>query len=168
VESLDSTVGIVAAAAGVLAVLALLTAVGLAFRLRRLRAAQRLVLAEHGERDLVGHAAATQRRVDQLSVDIEGISAALEARIEEAERRLDGSVSKTAVLRYDAFNESTGRQSSSVALLDDDGNGVVVSAILQREQARVYAKPIAGGTSELELSPEEREAMRIAWEGRER
>ena len=57
-------------------------------------------------------------------------------------------VSKTAVLRYDAFNETSGRQSSTVALLDDLDNGVVITAILQRDQARVYAKPIVGGRSE--------------------
>ena len=68
------------------------------------------------------------------------------------------------MLRYDAFNETSGRQSSSVALLDEHGNGVVISAILQREQARVYAKPLRGGGSELELSPEELEAIRIAEE----
>lgn len=167
-DSLDSTVGIVALASGLLAFLALLVALRATLRLRRVQAAQRLVLGEHGERDLVQHAVDTQRRVDELSAGIEGISSALGARIEEAEQRLDGSVSKTAVLRYDAFNESTGRQSSSVALLDDGGNGVVLSAILQREQARVYAKPIAGGSSELELSPEELEALRIAREERER
>lgn len=165
-DSLDSTVGIVALASGLVAFGALLLALRATLRLRRLRAAQRLVLGEHGERDLVEHAAGTQRRVEELTAGIERISGALGARIDEAERRLDGSVSKTAVFRYDAFNESTGRQSSSVALLDDDGNGVVLSAILQREQARVYAKPIAGGSSELELSPEELEALRMAREGR--
>lgn len=167
-DSLDSTVGLVALGSAAVAFLALLVALRATLRLRRLRAAQRLVLGEHGERDLVQHAADTQRRVDELSAGIEGISSALGSRIEDAERRLDGSVSNTAVLRYDAFNESTGRQSSSVALLDSGGNGVVLSAILQREQARVYAKPIAGGSSELELSPEELEALRIAREGRER
>jgi hypothetical protein len=84
--------------------------------------------------------------------------------MDETERRLDGAVTRAAVIRYDAFNESTGRQSSSVALLDVHGNGVVLSAILQREQARVYAKPVRGGESDLELSPEEREALQVAEE----
>lgn len=164
-ESLDSTVGIVALASGLIALIALVLALVLALRLRRVRSDQRLVLGERGEQDLVEHAAATGRRVDELSAGIDQVSRALFARLAEAERRLDGAVSNTAVLRYDAFNESTGRQSSSVALLDDGGNGVVLSAILQREQARVYAKPIAGGSSQLELSPEELEALRIAQEG---
>ena len=74
-------------------------------------------------------------------------------------------MSKTAVLRYDAFNETSGRQSSTVALLDDHDSGVIVSAILQREQARVYAKPVIDGRSPLELSPEELEAMERARRG---
>ncbi len=89
------------------------------------------------------------------------------ARLTAAEDRLDASVSKTAVLRYDAFNETSGRQSSTVALLDDLDNGVVISAILQREQARVYAKPIVDGHSSLDLSPEELAAMQQARRGPE-
>ena len=84
------------------------------------------------------------------------------ARIAAAEQRLDATVSKTAVLRYDAFNETSGRQSSTVALLDDHDNGVIITAILQRDQARVYAKPIVGGRSSLDLSPEELAAMEQA------
>jgi hypothetical protein len=60
------------------------------------------------------------------------------------------------------MGEMTGRQSSSVALLDSNGNGVVMSSILHREQARLYAKQIVGGRSELELSPEEQQALQTA------
>jgi hypothetical protein len=164
VESLDSTTGIVALAAAGVAVIALLVATSAALRMRRLRAAQKAVIGEHGSEDLVVHGLRSRERVDELERTIEEISETLAERMAGAERRLDGSVSRVGVLRYDAFNESTGRQSSSIALLDDRADGVVISAILQREQARVYAKPIVAGDSELELSPEEREAMRIAVE----
>jgi hypothetical protein len=164
VESLDSTAGIVAVAAAGVAVIALLVATSAALRMRRLRAAQKAVLGEGGSEDLVVHGLRSRERVDELERTIEEISETLAERMAGAERRLDGSVSRVGVLRYDAFNESTGRQSSSIALLDDRDDGVVISAILQREQARVYAKPISSGESELELSPEEREAMRIAVE----
>lgn len=163
-EGLDSTAGIVAVAAAGVAVLALALAAVSMLRIRRLRSAQRAVLGESGSADLVAHGAETRRRVEQLGLGIEEIATGLYERMEAAEQRLDGSVSRTAVIRYDAFNESTGRQSSSVALLDERRNGVVLSAILQREQARVYAKPIVAGESELELSPEEREAIRLAEE----
>lgn len=163
-EGLDSTAGVVALAAAGVAVAALAVATWALLRLRRLRADQTLLLGERGEQDLVAHAASVERRVNELGGALEGVSRALEGRLTAAERRLDGSVSRTAVVRYDAFNETSGRQSSTVALLDDLDNGVVLSAILQREQARVYAKPIRSGTSPLELSPEEDEAIRTARE----
>lgn len=161
-DSLDSTVGIVALAAVAVALLAVVVAVSAMMRLRRLRAEQRLVLGEHGDRDVIEHAADVERRVDELQAGIDSVSRVLFDRLGEAEQRLDGSVSRTAVVRYDAFNESSGHQSSSVAMLDDRGNGVVFSAILQREQARVYVKPVAAGASTLELSPEERQALEQA------
>jgi hypothetical protein len=74
-------------------------------------------------------------------------------------------VTHFAVIRYDAMNEMTGRQSSSVALLDGRRNGVVFSSILHRDQARLYAKQVVGGRSELELSPEEQEAVEAALRG---
>jgi hypothetical protein len=164
VDGLDSTVGYVAMGAAALALIALLLCLTMAMRLRRVRNDQRLVLGERRE-DLVEHAAALTRRVAELQDQLEAEGDATAARLADAERRLDGSISKTAVVRYDAFNETSGRQSSTVALLDDRDNGVLVSAILQREQARVYAKPVVGGRSALELSPEEAEAMERARRG---
>ena len=163
-EGLDSTAGIVAIAAAGVAIVALALAGVALLRIRRLRRAQRQVLGEGEATDLIAHGVETRRRVEELDAGIDEIAKTLFERMQVAEGRLDGSVSRTAVLRYDAFNESTGRQSSSVALLDSAHNGVVLSAILQRDQARVYAKPIVNGTSELELSPEEREAVRMAEE----
>ena len=72
-----------------------------------------------------------------------------------AEARIDGCVTYRSLVRYDAYGEMSGRQSSSVALLDASRSGVVLSSILHRENARVYVKQIVGGRSELELSPEE-------------
>ena len=163
-DELSSTTGIVALAAAGAAVLALLGCFILAMRLRRLRADQRLVLGERRE-DLVAHAARLSRRVAEVQDSVAAESVRLGERMGAAERRLDGAVSRTAVLRYDAFNETSGRQSSTVALLDDRGDGVLISAILQREQARVYAKPVVGGRSALDLSPEEIAAMEEANRG---
>ena len=163
-RNLDSTVGIVALAAAGVAVLALLLCLVLMVRLRRLRADQKAVLGD-GRTDLVAHAADLARVVADMEETLDAETARADQRIAAAERRLEASVSKTAVLRYDAFNETSGRQSSTVALLDDLDNGVVISAILQREQARVYAKPIVGGRSALELSPEEIAAMDQARRG---
>ena len=134
-------------------------------RLRRVRREQRAVLGE-GRTDLVEHAAGLARHGSTPCTGaLEADAGALNERLAAAEHRLDGSISKTAVIRYDAFNEGSGRQSSSVALLDDRDTGVVFSAILQREQARVYAKPVLDGSSPLDLSPEELEAMERARRG---
>ena len=66
------------------------------------------------------------------------------------------------MVRYDAYNEMSGRQSSSMALLDDTGTGVVLSSILHRDQARLYVKGVRDGRAGVELSPEEDEAVRTA------
>lgn len=145
-------------AAALVAAIALICCLLLAVRMRRLRADQRLVLGERRE-DLVANAAGLNRHVAELHGFVERESLRLDERMSAAERRLDGAVSRSAVIRYDAFNETSGRQSSSVALLNDRGDGVVLSAILQRDQARVYAKPVVDGRSTLDLSPEEIEAM---------
>ena len=163
-RNLDSTVGIVALAAAGVAVLALLLCLVLMIRLRRLRADQKTVLGD-GRADLVEHAAGLAGLVADMEDTLRAATARTDARMAAAEERLDATISKAAVLRYDAFNETSGRQSSTVALLDELGNGVVISAILQREQARVYAKPIVGGRSSLELSPEELAAMDQARRG---
>jgi hypothetical protein len=68
-------------------------------------------------------------------------------------------------VRYDAYNEMSGRQSTSIALLDSRGSGIVISSIHHRDQARLYAKQVVGGRAELELSPEEEEAMHAALSG---
>ncbi len=167
-DGIDTTAGIVAVAAAGVAVVALIVAAVALTRLRRLSGRQKAVLGERGSDDLVAHGVQTRRRVEQLDEAVSEIEARLSERMEAAEQRLDGSVSRVGLLRYDAFNETSGRQSSSVAIYDEHGNGVVISAILQREQARVYAKPLVAGESELELSPEECEAVRLAEENARR
>lgn len=161
-DDLSSTTGVVALIAAGIAVVALLACAALAWRLRRLRRAQRLVLGERGERDLVEHAREMEAGVEKLTTRFEGEAEALADRLDVAERRLTDAISGTAVVRYDAYNELSGRQSSSVALVDDRGSGLVLSTIVHRDQARVYAKPVVEGDSELELSPEERAAVEEA------
>jgi len=144
----------------------------LARRLRRLRAAQRVVLGESGERDLIAHGSDLDARLVALATGVEDAVARLDATDVELGARLQGAVSHVAVVRYDAMGEMTGRQSSSVALLDSHRCGVVISSILHREQARLYAKSIVDGTSEFQLTPEEEQAISAALqedgEGRER
>ena len=82
-----------------------------------------------------------------------------------AEQRIDGCVAHTSLVRYDAMGEMSGQQSSTMALLDARRTGVVVSSILHRDQARVYVKQVRDGESELELSPEEHQAIEAAMAG---
>jgi uncharacterized protein DUF4446 len=165
VDELTTTQGIVALAAGGTALVALLLSIVLAVRLRRLRAGQRAVLGEAGQRDLVAHAATLEQAFVQLRDWVEETARRLEERMATGEQRIDGCVTYRSLVRYDAYGEMSGRQSSSVALLDSRRSGVVLSSILHRDQARVYVKQIHEGESELELSPEEREAIEVALSG---
>ena len=161
-DELTSTEGIVALAAAAVAVAALVFAIVLAVKLRRLRAAQRSVLGDAGERDLVAHAARLEQGFVELRDWVEEVARGLDDRVGAAEARIDGCVAYRSLIRYDAYGEMSGRQSSSVALLDEHRSGVVLSSILHRDQARVYMKQVVEGRSELDLSPEEQEAIDTA------
>jgi len=161
-DDLTTTAGIAALAAGGVALFALLCVLVLWIKLRRVRKAQTAVLGTSGERDLVTHAENLEIGFAQLQGLVEETFRRVEERLEQDEGRIQRSISKTAVVRYDAYGEMSGRQSSSMALLDDNGTGVVLSSILHREQARMYVKGVRDGRSEIELSPEEDEAVRTA------
>jgi hypothetical protein len=165
VESLTSTEGIAALAAGGVALIALILALVLAVKLRQVRSAQRAVLGA-GDRDLVQHAARLEQGFLQLRDWVEDATAGLDARVAGAESRIAHCVTHRSLLRYDAYGEMSGQQSSTLALLDATRSGVVLSSILHRDSARVYVKQIVSGESELELSPEEQEAIENALAGR--
>ncbi|HYN90306.1 MAG TPA: DUF4446 family protein [Thermoleophilaceae bacterium] len=160
-DDLNSTQGIVALAAAAGAAIALIWAIVLSVKLRRLRAAQRTILGGE-ETDLAGHAASLQEAFVQLRDWVEEAAAGLEGRVVQTERRMDGSIAHTSVVRYDAMNELSGQQSSTVALLDARRTGVVISSILHRDQARLYVKQVHEGNPEYELSPEEQQAVDAA------
>jgi hypothetical protein len=163
VNDLTDPAGIVALAAAAVALIALVTAIVLSVRLRRLRAAQIVVLGPAGREDLVAHASGLQQAFDVLHERVEEVAARLEDRMAGAEERLDGAIAYRSLVRYDAYGELSGRQSSSLALLDAHGDGVVLSCITHRDTARLYCKQVHGGRGEYELSPEEDEAIRLAF-----
>ena len=164
-HDLSSTAGIVALAAAGVALVSLILAVIAVIRLRRLRADQRVVLGGNERRDLVEQAAQLERHFRHLHGYVEDVAGTLNGRLGTAEERLDGAIAYRAMVRYDAYNEMSGQQSTSIALLDSRRSGVVVSSIHHRDQARVYAKQVIDGKGELQLSPEEEEAVRIALDG---
>jgi hypothetical protein len=168
VEELTEPAGIAALAAGAVALLALIVATVAAVRLRRVRAAQRVVLGSGGRDDLVAHAAELQRAFEALHGRVEEVADRLDERMRHAEDRLDGAIAYRALVRYDAYGELSGHQSTSLALLDAGRNGVVLSSIAHRDTARMYCKKVLAGQGEIELSPEEAEAVRLALEGPQR
>ncbi len=164
VDNLSSTAGVVAIAAGAVAVVALCLSAGLAARLRRVRADQRRILGD-SQRDLVAHAAALQSHFEALSAYVEDAAAHLHQRMQAAEHRLDHTMTYRSLVRYDAYGEMSGRQSTSIALLDATRSGILLSAINHRDQSRFYAKQVRDGQPEVALSPEEDEAIREAFKG---
>lgn len=150
-SSVAAWIAIGAAAAAVLALLLLVVCWA---ALRRVRSGQTMLLGG-STGDLVDFAVSLQARVDELHRAVDVVTGGL-ARLDA---RIDGSVSKTAIVRYDAYEKSGGHQSASVAMLDASRSGVVLSAIQGRDYARIYVKELDRGRASVALSPEEQEAV---------
>jgi hypothetical protein len=125
-----------------------------AVRVRRVREAQKTLIGG-GRRDLVEFAVSLQGRIDDLHRAVDEVAAGL-ARVD---RRVDGTVTNTSIVRYDAYEDTGGHQSASLALLDAGRTGVVVTAIQGRDYARIYMKELERGRASVALSPEEQEAV---------
>jgi hypothetical protein len=147
-------IAIGAACAGVVALL--LVGWGI-LRLRRVRAAQSVLLGG-GKSDLIDFAVSLQGRIDDLHRAVDEVAAGLT----RVDQRIDGCIGKTSIVRYDAYKDTGGHQSSSVALLDSARSGIVVSAIQGRDYARIYMKELDRGRPSVALSPEEMEAVERA------
>ncbi len=159
---LTSTDAVVAIGGAAVAVVALIACTVLAWTLRGVRVAQRAVLGGAQATDLVGYTTDLEEEVIALRDYLEDVARRLDTRMQVAEGRIDGAITGRGLVRYDAYNEMSGHQSVSLALLDATRSGVVLSSILHRDEARVYVKPIRDGRGELILSPEEEEAVRLA------
>ena len=148
---------VIAIVAAAVAVVALGAALYAWLKVRRVRTAQKLLLAG-GRADIVDFAVSLQGRIDDLHRAVDEIAAGLS----RVDRRVDTAVSKTSLVRYDAYEGAGGHQSASIALLDAGRSGVVVSAIQGRDYARIYVKELDRGRSSVALSPEEEEAVERA------
>jgi hypothetical protein len=144
----------IAIAAAVAALLAFAVAVAGFLALRSVRRAQRILVGA-GKDDLVDFAVSLQTRIDDLHRAVDEVAAGL-SRID---RRVDGCLSHTSIVRYDAFEDAGGHQSASLAFLDAARSGIVVSAIQGRDYARIYVKQLDRGRAPIALSPEEQEAV---------
>jgi hypothetical protein len=147
----------VAVAASAVAALAVVLALFVWRRVSRVLTGQAVVLGS-GRSDLLDFAVALQARIDDLHRAVDEVAAGLS----RVDRRVDGAVTNTAVVRYDAYEGTGGQQSASVALLDATRTGTVVTAIQGRDYARIYVKDLDRGRSSVALSPEEQEAVERA------
>jgi Protein of unknown function (DUF4446) len=155
-----STAAWIAVAACVAAGVALAIVLYLALKVRRVREGQ-MVLLGGGKADLVDFAVSLQGRIDDLHRAVDEVAAGL-ARVD---RRVDGCVSKTSIVRYDAYEGAGGHQSASLVFLDAARSGVVFTAIQGRDYARIYVKELDHGRAPVALSPEEQEAVERAMAG---
>jgi hypothetical protein len=155
-----STAAWIAIGACAVGVLALGIVLYLWLKIRRVREAQ-MVLLGGGKADLVDFAVSLQARIDDLHRAVDEVAAGL-ARVD---RRVDGCVSKTSIVRYDAYEGAGGHQSASLVFLDAARSGVVFTAIQGRDYARIYVKELDHGRAPVALSPEEQEAVEQAMAG---
>ena len=155
-----STAGWIAIGAAALAAVGLIGWAWTLVLLRRARAAQ-LVLLGGGKQDLVDFAVSLQGRIDDVLRSFDELAAGLS----RVDRRVDGTISRTSIVRYDALSDAGGHQSASLAMLDSSRSGVVISAIQGRDYARIYVKELDQGRAPIALSPEEREAVERAMAG---
>jgi uncharacterized protein DUF4446 len=155
--SLEGWIAVGAACAAALAVALCVYAI---VQVRRLRMSQEVLLGG-GKSDLIDFAVSLQARIDDLHRAVDEIAAGLT----RVDRRVDGSISNTAIVRYDAYEGAGGQQSATMAFLDAGRTGIVVSAIQGRDYARIYVKELDRGRPSVALSPEELEAVERAMAG---
>ncbi|CAA9530180.1 MAG: hypothetical protein AVDCRST_MAG79-838 [uncultured Thermoleophilia bacterium] len=148
---------VAAVIAGVVALNLALTAWILLW-VRRVRTAQRALLAGKNV-DLVEFAVGMQTRMEH----VEALVSEARSELGRAQRQIDGSVQRRALVRYDAIKDVGGNQSTSIALLDNGGTGVVISAIQGRDYARIYVKDVVTrAAASIALTPEEEQAVKRA------
>lgn len=131
-------------------------------RLRRMRRSYSLLQGQDGTESFV---AVVARKTQEVAALREQLGAA-HARMDGLQADLADALRHVAVVRYDAFGDMGGRLSFSVALLDDGGDGLVLTSINGRSETRTYSKGVKGGASEAMLSPEEQQAVGYALRGR--
>jgi hypothetical protein len=161
--SLDSsTLDALAIAAAAVAVIALVLAFIAALKIGSLK---RSLLVLQGDATHGSLLSAVDRHVGAVE-DLRGEVRGIESGLSAVRSDLAAALRHVAVIRYDAFKDMGGRMSFSAALLDDGGDGLVITAINGRSETRAYAKGIKTGQSDNPLSPEEEQAVSHALQGR--
>ena len=148
----------IAIVAVVIAVAAAALAAWAFSKVTAVRRSQDVLLGGNAKADVVEFAVSLQARIDDLHRAVDEVAAAL-ARVD---RRVDGALSRSALIRYDAYEDTGGHQSASMAILDSARSGIVLTAIQGRDYARVYVKQLDRGRTPIALSPEEQQAVERA------
>lgn len=149
----DAQTGVIVV--GVIAFVALMIAVLLAFRTSRMKTQYAVLSAADGRASFVEVVARKAEEVEALRDEV----ARLADELRGTQRELQQAVRHVGIVRYDAFGDMGGRMSFSAALVDDHGNGFVLSTIHARSESRSYVKEIRGGMADVHLSPEESAAV---------
>lgn len=152
------------AGVGAFALLSFLFGLSVLLRMKRLRRQYAVLRGDSRDRDIISALDGSLRRMEAVDArldEILGHQRSLAATGRHALQRF-------ALIRYDAFEDMGGRLSFSAALLDDHGDGLVITSINGRTETRTYAKPVKGLASEHNLSDEEREAIAAAVGGHDR
>lgn len=142
-------------------VVAALTGAGLAFMYRHLwqyQRNQRVIMGSRGDVDIVQHVAALDEKLTNVRIAVEDLALA----VRDHDVRIDSSFSRLGIVRFDAYNDLGGRQSTAIALLNSTGDGVIMTTVVSRDFARTYVKLIKNGQSDIPLAPEEIEAVNQA------
>jgi hypothetical protein len=140
------------------AALALIGAVVANLRIRSLRRGLALLEGPGGPESVVDALERGTAETRALRSEL----ARAKGEVDAARRELADALRHVAVVRYDAFGDMGGRMSFTVALLDDSGDGLVITSINGRTESRAYAKGVRQGSSDQSLSPEENEAIALA------
>jgi len=142
-------------------VLVFVFAAGAHLRLSRMQRRYRVLWAV-GEKDVVALVSHQADQIAQLRDDVEWLRTRLARCVDDIEQ----SLRHVAVVRYDAFGDMGGRLSFSAAIIDDRGDGLVISSIHARGGSRAYAKGLVEGDSQITLTPEEQQALAAARTGK--
>ena len=140
---------------GAIAILALVIAVALAFRTGRMKRQYSVLSAADGRSSFVEVVARKAEEVEGLRDDVAQLAEDLRA----TQVELQQAIRHVGVIRYDAFGDMGGRMSFSAAMVDDHGNGFVLTSVHARSESRSYVKQLRGGMAEVSLSPEEAAAV---------
>ena len=149
-------------AAAVPGIVALIVAVVVWLRMRRVRAEQRVLLPDGERVGLIERQAALARAGERLGDRLDALRIEVTRLMEHTNTGLRGTLRFQGIIRYDAYQDIGGQQSFSMAILNADHTGAIITSLHARDHARVYLKELHGGVSEQRLSPEEERAVAAA------